>query len=71
MVNKIHKELKLAKEKTFKLIKGTNLVKLSIENVAIVEAMIQNDSAYIKSGDKNADPKHSKNNKLLQQNHLG
>ena len=60
MANKIQQELERAKEKTFKLIKGTNLVKLSKENVAIVEAMIQNDSRYRKSGDKNAEPDKKK-----------
>lgn len=61
MPNQIEKEQNLANQKLLKPIKGTNikgpeLVELSLDNVAIVEAMRQNDSAYIKSGNPNAVP---------------
>jgi len=59
-VNLIQEELKKAEEKKLKLIPGAELVELSSENVAIVEAMIQNDSAYLKSSDINAGPKYKK-----------
>lgn len=60
-MNQIQKELKLSKEKLLKTFSDVpDLVELSIENVAIVEAMIQNDSAYIKSGSKEAVPTHKK-----------
>ena len=51
--------LKPLKDKDGKILKdknGLELVALTIENVAKVEAMIQNDSAYRKSSDKNAGP---------------
>jgi hypothetical protein len=57
--SKINKELEKAKDymlTTIKDEKGEELVELSFENVAKVEAMIQNDSAYRKSSDKNAGP---------------
>lgn len=53
-MNLIQEELELAKSEMFDLIPGTGLVKLSQKNVAKVEAIIQNDSAYIKSSDKDA-----------------
>ncbi len=60
-MNQIQKELKLSKEKLLKPISDVpGLVELSIGNVAIVEAMIQNDSAYIKSGSKEAAPTRKK-----------
>lgn len=56
-MNLIEKELELAKEtEMFVLIPGTELVELSRRNVAKVEAIIQNDSSYIKSSDKKAGP---------------
>ena len=58
-MNQIQKELKLSQEKLLKTI-VPDLVELSIENVAIVEAMIQNDSAYIKSENKEAVPTRKK-----------
>ena len=56
-LNLIQTELKNAESKMLAVIPGTNLVLLSPDNVAIVEAMIQNDSAYLKSSDKSAEPK--------------
>lgn len=53
-MNLIQEELELAKSQMFDLIPGTGLVELSKKNVAKVEAIIQNDSAYIKSSDKDA-----------------
>ena len=53
-MNLIQEELKLAKSEMFDPIPGTGLVELSKKNVAKVEAIIQNDSAYIKSSDKDA-----------------
>lgn len=43
--------------------KGIELVQLTDENVAKVEAMIRNDSSYIKSFDKNAEPTENNNGK--------
>ena len=56
-MNLIQTELNNAKKKMLDTIPGTELVLLSPDNVAIVEAMIQNDSAYLKSSDKKAGPK--------------
>lgn len=49
MRNIIQEELELAKSKMFEevIYKDKTLVKLTRDNVAIVEAMIRNDSAYI------------------------
>ena len=55
-MNLIQLELKKAQSKMLAIIPGTDLVVLSSDNVAIVEAMIQNDSAYLKSSDKTAVP---------------
>ena len=57
-MNAIQKELELAKAKMIKEIdfNGKKLVCLTRDNVAIVEAMIRNNSAYIHSSDKNAKP---------------
>ena len=55
-MNLIQKELEKSKEKMLTIIPGTELVSLSPDNVAIVEAMIQNDSAYLKTSDKQAAP---------------
>ena len=58
MDNIIQKELSLAKSKMIEEVwyNGKSLAKLTRDNVAIVEAMIGNDSAYIKSSDANAAP---------------
>ena len=45
-----------------KLIDGTSLVAITRRNVAIVEAMIRNDSAYMHSNDVNAKITHQKAN---------
>ena len=55
-MNLIQKELEKAQSKMLKTIPEAELVVLSQDNVAIVEAMIQNDSAYLKSSDKTAEP---------------
>lgn len=65
MLNQIQKELKLANQKSLKPIKGTSLVELSLDNVVMVEAMIQNDSAYLKSADKKAIPQYNKKGKII------
>ncbi len=58
MTNTISIELEEAKKKMIEEIgfQGKTLVKLTRENVAIVEAMIRNDSAYIHSTDVDAKP---------------
>lgn len=58
MSNTIQKELELAKGKMIEDVSfhGYTLAKLTRDNVAIVEAMIRNDSAYIRSTDVNAAP---------------
>ena len=56
MANQIQEEFNLAQKKLLTTIQGTNLVKLSLDNVAMVEAMICNDSAYLKAADKRAGP---------------
>ncbi len=55
-MNLIQQELEKSKGKMLSTIPGTDLVSLSQNNVAIVEAMIQNDSAYLKTSDKLAAP---------------
>ena len=58
MKNNIQYELELAKSKMIDevIFNGNKLAKLTRDNVAIVEAMIRNDSAYIRSSDVNAVP---------------
>lgn len=58
MQNTIQKELVLAKSKMIEevVFRDMTLAKLTRDNVAIVEAMIRNDSAYIHSTDVNAAP---------------
>lgn len=58
MGNTIQKELKYAKTKMIEEVEGykPTIAKLTRDNVAIVEAMIRNDSAYIKSSDVDAKP---------------
>ena len=53
-MNTIQKELLLAREKMIEEIdfNGYKLAKLTRDNVAIVEAMIRNDSAYIRTSEK-------------------
>ena len=53
MKNQILEELNASKQYEIKLINETKLVELSQRNVAIIEAMIRNDSAYLKSSDIN------------------
>ena len=62
MKNTIQDELKLAKSKMIEEVtfQGKTLAKLTRDNVAIVEAMIRNDSAYIHSTDVNAAPVYNK-----------
>lgn len=58
MRNTIQDELDLAKTKMIEEVdfQGKMLAKLTRDNVAIVEAMIRNDSAYIHSTDVSAAP---------------
>lgn len=62
-MNTIEKELQLAKTKMIEEVSynGKSLAKLTRDNVAIVEAMIRNDSAYIRSSDPNAAPIKKRN----------
>jgi len=55
-MNLIQTELQNAETMMLKVIPGTSLVEISPDNVAKVEAMIQNDSAYLKASDKSAGP---------------
>ena len=63
MSNQIQKELDESKGKMIDDFdyEDNKLVKLTLDNVAIVEAMIQNDSAYIRSTDKEAKPEEKNN----------
>lgn len=63
MKNTISKELELAKSKMIEEVsfKGITLAKLTRDNVAIVEVMIRNDSAYIRVNDVSAGPTYNKN----------
>ena len=57
-MGKIQEELKKSKEHKFtRDDENPQLLKLSIENVGLVEFCISNDSNYLKSGDKDAAPK--------------
>ena len=62
MKTTIQKELDLSKRKMIQEInyKNRTLAKLTRDNVAIVEAMIRNDSAYIRSTDVNAKPTYNR-----------
>ena len=53
----IQKELTLSNKYKLTVITGTELVELTPKNVAIVEAMLRNDSSTLKSFDKKAAPK--------------
>lgn len=66
MENIIQKELELARSKMIEEVsfQGKTLAKLSRDNVAIVEAMIRNDSAYIRSTDVNAAPIYNRKGKI-------
>ena len=66
MGNTIQEELKLAKTKMIEEVvsQGNTLAKLTRDNVAIVEAMISNDSAYIHSTDVNASPTYNRNGEI-------
>ena len=66
MGNTIQEELECAKDKMIEEVMFQNkaLAKLTRDNVAIVEAMIRNDSAYINSTDKSAAPIYKKNNMI-------
>lgn len=61
MRNTIQDELELAKSKMIEEEKFQNvtLAKLTRDNVAKVEAMIQNDSAYRRSSDVNEEPRYN------------
>ena len=66
MKNTIQEELALAKSKMIEevVFQGKTLAKLTRDNVAIVEAMIRNDSAYIRSTDVNAAPTYNKKGEI-------
>ena len=55
-MNKIKKELDRARRYMLTTIKQTQLVEITKDNVARVEAMIQNDAAYLNSGNKQFGP---------------
>lgn len=55
-MNKICEELNMAKQYMLETIEGTKLVALTKDNVARVEAMIQNDAAYLNTCDRNFGP---------------
>ena len=66
MQNTIQEELALAKSKMIEevIFRGKTLAKLTRDNVAIVEAMIRNDSAYIHSTDVNAAPTYNRKGEI-------
>ena len=66
MQNTIQEELALAKSKMIEevIFQGKPLAKLTRDNVAIVEAMIRNDSAYIHSTDVNAAPTYNRKGEI-------
>ncbi len=66
MKNTISRELEEAKKKMIEEVnfEGKTLAKLTRDNVAIVEAMIRNDSAYIHSTDVQAGPEYYRNGKV-------
>ena len=72
MRNTIQDELELAKSKMIEevVFQGKTLAKLTRDNVAIVEAMIRNDSAYIRSTDVNAAPIHNRMPLVVMPNEL-
>lgn len=61
-MNGIKNELKEAEN--YMLDIDENIVKITLKNVARVEAMIKNDSAYLRSGDNKFEPQVSKNGKI-------
>lgn len=66
MENTIHKELELAKSKMIEevIFQEKTLARLTRDNVAIVEAMIRNDSAYIRSTDVNSAPIYNRRGEI-------
>ena len=67
MKTAIQLELELAQSKMIEEVgfNGSTLAKLTRDNVAIVEAMIRNDSAYIRMNDISSGPEYNKNGKLI------
>ena len=65
MKTTIQLELELAESKMIAEIpfKGSSLAKITRDNVAIVEAMIRNDSAYIRMNDISAGPEYNNRGK--------
>ena len=65
-MNTIQAELELAKSKMIEEVtfRGKKLAKLTRDNVAIVEAMIRNDSAYIRTTDVSAAPVYNRKGDL-------
>jgi hypothetical protein len=66
MKNTIQDELDLAKSKMIEevIFQGKTLAKLTRDNVAIVEAMIRSDSAYIRSTDVSAVPIYNRKDEM-------
>ena len=64
-MNAIQNELKLANSYKLEMIPETGLTALTRDNVARVEAMIQNDSAYSRSSDVTAAPGYNRKGKLI------
>ena len=55
-MNKIQKELEQAEQYMLKTYNNTNLVAISQDNVAKVEAMIKNDAAYLNAANPESGP---------------
>lgn len=66
MRNTIEDELEFAKSKMIEeiIFRDKTLAKLTRENVAIVEAMLRNDSAYLHSSDITAKPTYNRKNEI-------
>lgn len=66
MKNTIQNELELAQSKMIEEVtfQGKSLAKLTRDNIAIVEAMIRNDSAYIRSSDVKAKPTYNRKKEI-------
>ncbi len=65
-MDKIKREAQESKKFYFDMIDGTNLVALTLRNVALAEAMIHNNSTYLKADDVKVEKKVTKTGKLKQ-----
>ena len=63
-MDKIKREAQESKKFYFDMIDGTNLVALTLRNVALAEAMIHNNSTYLKADDVKVEKKVTKTGKL-------